>query len=52
MKILILITALALSGCATCRTHPVACTVGAVVAAGAVAAAASSGSHGSSGHGY
>ncbi len=35
-----LLVALALSACATCRQHPVACTVAAAVVAGGIAAAA------------
>jgi hypothetical protein len=33
-----LVTILALTGCATCREHPIACTAFTVLAAGAVAA--------------
>ena len=53
MKKLIALTilALTLSGCATCREHPVGCTV-AIVAVAAVAVAASSGGGSSHGRGY
>ena len=54
MKALVLLSILLVAGCATCQEHKVACTVGAIVAAGAVAAVASS-SHsggGMSGSGY
>jgi hypothetical protein len=38
MKNLILVLSLALSACATCREHPVACTVAVTIIAGSIAA--------------
>jgi hypothetical protein len=38
MKALTLIALITLSGCATCREHPIACTVGVAIIAGSIAA--------------
>ena len=44
------ILTLTLSGCATCREHPVACTVGVVAVAAVAVAAGSGGGHSHGGY--